>query len=195
MKSNKQLVVFARAPRLGYGKTRLAKDIGPEAAYNFYRSCLSATLQECSNAPWQLVVAVASEEDSTHPLFETHNVITQINGGLGQRMINELSNNQAHHTIIIGSDIPELRKQHVQTAFEALDHHDLVFGPASDGGFWLVGCRQQFEFPQSFMQNVRWSTPHALGDTLRTISKSAKVAQVATLSDVDDATSFNSLPN
>jgi len=190
MSKNRQLVVFARAPRLGNGKTRLAHDIGAGAAHRFYEACLGQLLQNSAGGPWELLVAVASKDDRSHPIFQDHPLMTQIQGDLGQRMKNVLINTHQHHTLVVGSDIPELRPHHLNTAFDALDAHDLVFGPATDGGFWSIGCRQGLELPETFLQNVRWSTSFALEDSLASIPKNLTVALVDTLSDVDDAVNY-----
>ncbi len=190
MHKNRQLVVFARAPRLGYGKTRLAREIGAAAAHNFYQTCLSQLLLNCSNGPWELVVAVASANDCDHSLFDAHQVITQTQGDIGQRMLHVLSQNNQQHTLIIGSDIPELNPDHLERAFNALESYDLVFGPATDGGFWSVGCRKNLTLPEEFMRNVRWSSQYALTDTLLSIPEHLTVAQIDTLTDVDDAVSY-----
>src|SRR3546814_16124850 len=66
--------------------------------------------------------------------------------------------------VIIGTDIPDIRPRHAAAAFRALGRHDAVFGPAADGGYWLVGLRRRPTIPRAF-DGVRWSTEHALADT------------------------------
>jgi glycosyltransferase A (GT-A) superfamily protein (DUF2064 family) len=68
--------------------------------------------------------------------------------------------------VLVGSDIPALRAGHIARAFRLLGQHDLVFGPASDGGFWLVGARRLKPLPRTLFAAVRWSTAQALADTL-----------------------------
>ncbi len=86
--------------------------------------------------------------------------------------------------IIVGCDIPDITAAHIAKAFRALGRHDAVFGPATDGGYWLVGLRRRPCFTDPFGK-VRWSTPHALGDTLANLA-GRSVATIETLSDVDD---------
>ena len=71
--------------------------------------------------------------------------------------------------------------------------HDLVFGPARDGGFWLVGARRLRPLPRTLFAGVRWSTSSALADTLTGVPAHVTTALADTLDDVDDATAFRNL--
>ena len=175
---------------LGQVKTRLGRDIGEAEALSFYVRCLTQVISECNAGNWLTEISVASQNDAKHPIFANHRTTPQVDGDLGQRMRTVLECNSTHHTLIIGSDIPQLRAKHIATALTALRTHDLVFGPASDGGFWAVGCRQSVGLPAQFMKSVRWSSEHALEDTLRTIPPDFKFAQVDMLSDVDNLEGF-----
>ena len=86
--------------------------------------------------------------------------------------------------MIVGTDVPGIRPAHIAEAFRLLGRHDAVFGPATDGGYWLVGLRRRPRVLRPFA-NVRWSSPHALADTLANL-EGRTVAFVATLSDVDE---------
>ena len=85
--------------------------------------------------------------------------------------------------IIIGADIPGITPAMISRAFHILKGHDHVFGPASDGGYWLVGQRRSKRARKAF-DNVRWSSPHALNDTLQNIAGSS-VGYVDVLNDID----------
>ena len=87
--------------------------------------------------------------------------------------------------LIVGTDVPGIRPAHIAEAFRLLGRHDAVLGPATDGGYWLVGLRRRPRVLRPFA-NVRWSSPHALADTLANL-EGRTVAFVATLSDVDSA--------
>lgn len=87
--------------------------------------------------------------------------------------------------IIVGSDIPAISAGEIAKAFRLLGEADAVFGPASDGGYWLVGLKRVPRVLSPFAA-VRWSTENALADTLANLP-GRKVAFVATLADVDDA--------
>ncbi len=85
---------------------------------------------------------------------------------------------------IIGGDIPGVTRAHVWQAFRRLGDHDAVFGPAPDGGFWLVGLKRLAPVPVNLFKDVRWSSPHALADTMASL-ESLRIARVETLEDVD----------
>lgn len=112
-------------------------------------------------------------------------------GDLGTRMQRLLDTAPPGPAIIIGSDIPDITTRHIADAFERLRDHDAVFGPAPDGGYWLVGLRRVPRVPRIFA-DVRWSGPHALSDTLANLS-GFRVALAAELADVDDLASYTRL--
>jgi uncharacterized protein len=91
--------------------------------------------------------------------------------------------------VLVGTDIPDLAASHVAAAFRLLGRHDLVFGPAADGGFWLVGARHPRTLPVMFT-GVRWSGPHALEDALAGLPRRFSVGVAARLADVDDEPSY-----
>ena len=88
--------------------------------------------------------------------------------------------------LLIGSDIPAIDRPILARAFRALQGNDLVFGPATDGGFWLVGARTGARFPRRGFHGVRWSHPGTLADTLQRLGRH-RIALTAALSDVDTA--------
>ena len=91
--------------------------------------------------------------------------------------------------VIIGTDIPAITPAHIMAAFRMLGSAQCVFGPATDGGYWLVGMRRRPHVPRPF-DGVRWSSPHALADTLANLA-GQPVGFVATLCDVDDAAALS----
>ncbi|KKM64340.1 hypothetical protein LCGC14_1502350, partial [marine sediment metagenome] len=89
--------------------------------------------------------------------------------------------------LIIGADIPGIRRRHIAAAFAALGPAQAVIGPASDGGYWLIGLDGVTPPPPTLFQATRWSTHDALADTLATL-RDRRVALTHTLDDVDTAT-------
>lgn len=90
--------------------------------------------------------------------------------------------------MILGSDAPQVRRADVARAFKALGAMDAVFGPAEDGGYWLLGLsRRQRRRPP--FDGVRWSSPHALADTVANLP-TPKVSYLRRLEDVDDGASL-----
>ena len=105
-------------------------------------------------------------------------------GDLGDRMGRMLRAAPAGPVCVIGADIPGVTAARVADAFRVLGSHDAVFGPAPDGGYWLVGLKRARPVPPRLFENVRWSTEHALADTVATLPDH-RIAQVPTLRDVD----------
>ena len=144
MRRRPRLYVFVRAPVLGAVKRRLAAGIGAVEALRFYRAATDSLLRRVGRDPrWETVLAVT-------PDWAAHGVspwparivrTAQGGGDLGARMGRILARDPAVPVAIVGSDIPELGARHVGSAFAALRSADLVFGPAADGGYWLVGRR------------------------------------------------------
>lgn len=186
----RHLVIFARAPQLGQVKRRLARGIGASAALAFYRRTLAALLRRVARDPrWRTVVAVTPDRAARHIRLGPARLARhgQGHGDLGARMARKLRRHGGGPVCIVGADIPDLAAAHVWGAFRALAAADLVFGPATDGGYWLVGARGRL--PYALFAHVRWSTAHALGDTLAGL-KGRRVALVDRLSDVDDAAAY-----
>lgn len=178
----RHLVIFARLPRLGTGKRRLAADLGPVAALQFQRSALAATIRSLgADSRWKTWLAVTPAK-GLWPFGLP--ILVQPEGDLGRRMADIARVLPPGPVAIIGSDIPDIRPGHIAAAFSALGAHDAVFGPAGDGGYWLVGLRRRPRFIDPFA-GVRWSTPHALADTLSNLH-GYRTRLIATLDDVDD---------
>ncbi|MDZ4365966.1 MAG: DUF2064 domain-containing protein, partial [Afipia sp.] len=108
----------------------------------------------------------------------------QCRGDLGERMRDQFRQAGQGCAVLIGSDIPRVSAHLVAKAFAALHSHDAVFGPAEDGGFWLVGLRAGYRPTQAF-KGVRWSGPHALEDSRASLA-ACQIALIDTLFDVDE---------
>lgn len=192
----RHLVVYAKEPRLGAVKTRLARDIGAAAALRFYEQTLQALIARVARqAPWRCWLAVAPDDFARTArrrwrwLPRTVAVVGQGRGDLGQRMARSFARLPPGPAVLIGSDIPAVTRAHIEAAFAALGSRDAVFGPAEDGGYWLVGQRRLHAMPALF-RAVRWSGPHALADTLANLAPGESHARIATLADVDDGAAY-----
>ena len=177
------VVVFARAPRLGTVKRRLARDIGERAALRFHTATLTALLRDLS-ACRRFDVVLALTPDRARVGIRVR-VMGQGRGDLGQRMARALG--LFRRVVLIGCDIPDATAADVRDAFHALGRVDAVFGPASDGGYWLIGLGPRR--PADLFGKTRWSTRHALADTLRQFRRH-RVGYVRTLADVDSAADY-----
>jgi rSAM/selenodomain-associated transferase 1 len=191
----RHLVVFARAPALGTGKRRLARDIGDLAALRFERLMLARVLLRLGrDRRWHLRLAVTPDPALQRKRLWPRGIpiIGQGGGDLGERMQRALALYPPGPAVLIGTDIPALGPSHIAAAFRLLGRYDLVFGPAMDGGFWLIGARRSPRLPPLF-GNVRWSGPHALEDVLANLPRQVSVGFAARLDDVDDGASFRRL--
>ena len=182
-----RLVIMVKVPQVGRVKTRLAGQIGAVRAAWFYRHTAAAVLARLSGAgSWQIVLAVAPDSGVAQPFWPQAIVRTAQGGGdLGRRMQRTMHRQPPGPVIIIGTDIPAIAPAHIAAAFRALGGNDAVFGPATDGGYWLVGQKRRPRELEMFAR-VRWSSPRALNDTLGNLP-GCRIGFVATLSDVDDA--------
>lgn len=182
----RHLILFLRAPVLGTGKRRLAAEIGDLAALRFQRLMLARLLCRLGrDRRWRLRVALTPDRARLAGVA----TVGQGGGDLGVRMRRALAACPPGPKVLVGADIPALSPSHIAQAFRLLGQHDVVFGPAADGGYWLVGVRHR---PPEFGK-VRWSSPHALADTLANLSRRVSVGFAATLSDVDDGASYRRL--
>ena len=181
------LLIFVRAPYLGGVKKRLAKGIGQVAARKFYAKTSTDIIKIISNnRVWQTILCVTPDAAALQSRFwmEPKDRIPQGHGNLGARMERALLQFPNQPVLIIGSDIPEISQNIIKEAFSLAKRSDLVFGPSSDGGYWLVGARVG-SLTRGLFKNVRWSTEHALADTLKNIGMKRTVF-VNELDDIDD---------
>lgn len=183
------VLIFARAPRLGEVKQRLAAGIGAEAALDFYRTNLFVLPDRLAGFAPVLVVTPDASALDDHLWPPGLPRAAQGEGSLGLRMQRALDRAEAVPAVLIGSDIPGIQARHLEHAFGLLARHDLVFGPAADGGFWLIGTRRS-PLPERLFEGVRWSSRHALADTIATAPPDWTVGLADELEDVDDAPAY-----
>jgi len=176
---------MVKEPRPGRVKTRLGRDIGMTTAAWWYRHQTRALLRRLRDPRWQIVLAVAPDREGLQSRVWPAHVprLPQGSGDLGQRMARALAVTPGP-TLLIGSDIPGVRRRHIARAFEGLHPGGSVIGPAPDGGYWLVGLDHPKRIPGLF-KDVRWSTEHTLPDTLKGLPY--PIAKADTLIDVDEA--------
>jgi rSAM/selenodomain-associated transferase 1 len=187
MVSNR-LIIFVKAPRPGFVKTRLASAIGTVEATEAYRRLVETLLERLANLTnvelrYSPDDALAEIQPWLRSGWEAR---PQTSGDLGQRLNSAFSDTfraGAEHVAIIGSDCPDVAPADIQNAWTALLTHDVVLGPATDGGYWLIGLRQSQ--PLLFHDMV-WSTATVLTETLRRIQAAQLSAcLLQQLSDID----------
>jgi len=180
------LIIFARKPALGKVKTRLAAQIGDEAALRIYLRLLTHTRDVAMHAHCDTHVFLT--EPPADLFWQDFRLHLQADGDLGEKMhaaFTELFTEGYGKAVIIGSDCPGLQAAHVQKAFDALDEHDVVIGPAADGGYYLLGMNRLHD---ALFQNKDWSTDAVYSQTTAEI-KAARLsyATLPMLHDVDTA--------
>jgi len=162
------LIIFAKNPIKGKVKTRLAKVIGNEKALAIYEFLLDHIQQEIRQLAVDIEVHyshfIDRDDDWQHDRLEKK---LQIKGDLGEKMGHAFQQGFANgyqHVIGIGTDIYDLNANDIQAGFDQLKKNPYCFGPANDGGYYLIGMTQYQ--PQIF-QNKFWSTASVLKETLR----------------------------
>lgn len=182
------LVVMLKEPRAGRVKTRLGRDIGMVGAAWWFRHQVRKLLRRIDDPRWNVVLAVAPDRAGmASRVWPAHlQRIPQGGGDLGNRMERALRGAPSGPVCVIGGDIPDINAARIAEAFAALGSNDAVFGPARDGGYWLIGLRRGRAIPPVIFNGVRWSSEHTLADTITSLPDH-RIAQVATLQDVDTA--------
>ncbi len=168
----KCVLYFVKYPEPGKVKTRLAKSIGNEAAANAYRGLAESgfrTLQELTASEFKITVMFdppEKESEIKEWLSGASDYVAQKGNDLGERLtqaFQESFGEEACAVIALGSDTLGLKKEVIEKAFDNLQFYDVVIGPAKDGGYYLIGCK---EFHESLFENIPWSTPEVLKATL-----------------------------
>lgn len=183
------VVVFARAPRYGAVKTRLAREIGAAEALRFYRNVLTGSIRRVrDDARWETVLCVTPDAAAGGARHWPLRATAQGSGDLGRRMVRALRHAGSRPAVIVGSDIPGLESRHIAAAFKALRRGPFVLGPARDGGYWLVGSRCGAPMAPDVLDGVRWSSAHALADTVIRLRDATILDTI--LEDIDDGAAY-----
>ena len=168
---NRELVlVFQKNAILGKVKTRLASGMGELRALEIYRHLIQLTYSVLEDVPvpvWTYFSDYIPE--STHPSVEKS--LVQEGQDLGERMANAFARSfesGMEKVVLIGTDCPTLQSNHLNEAFEALNYSDLVVGPATDGGYYLIGMNRRADY---LFEGITWSTSQVLSQTLNVASQ------------------------
>lgn len=184
----KLLIVFAKNPRLGKVKTRLAASVGNEKALRIYHLLLDHTARITADIEVDKVVHY-SDFIPASDLWLKLNFKQHLQRGndLGERMATAFRSSFIRgyeQVVLIGSDCYELDQQILEQAFKQLDTNDVVLGPAKDGGYYLIGMN---EFYGSLFDNIQWSTSSVLSETKKILEQNTlSYSLLPELSDIDD---------
>lgn len=155
--STAALIVFIRNPKPGEGKRRIAASVGDQRTYEIYLELLEHTraLTMQYHGPKYLFYSDFIDETDDWPSTEVKKYL-QANGDLGEKMTAafEIVMSTHDHAMIIGSDCPEIQVDDLQSTDQMLKDHDIVIGPATDGGYYLLGMSG---FHPGVFKNVPWS--------------------------------------
>jgi rSAM/selenodomain-associated transferase 1 len=182
------LIIFVKAPRLGFVKTRLAKTLGDQASLAAYRQLVDSLLRNLSTLTD--VQLRFSPDDATSEIRQwlqpSWTAVAQGDGDLGQKLKAAFAQSfaiGAQRVVIVGSDCPTVTATDIQTAWQELQDSHVVLGPAVDGGYWLIGLNQ----PQPpLFENISWSTDSVLAETLERARKNnLRVTLLRRLRDID----------
>ncbi len=184
------LVVMAKTPRLGGGKSRLAHDLGAAQAWRINRFLQARTLQAVGGGRWETVLAAAPDRDVRARLPGVWDGaacghvrrIGQGGGDLGDRLARRFRAQARGPLAVIGADCPDLTRRHISAAFAALRRAPYAVGPTFDGGFWILAARVPRRAAQAFA-HVAWSTPTACADLLAALDGPAVLLEK--LADID----------
>ncbi|PSN10297.1 hypothetical protein C7293_28650 [filamentous cyanobacterium CCT1] len=186
------LMLFTRFPEPGRTKTRLIPHLGPAAAATLQRRMTEHVLAQVQGAAQHLPLAVevhfagGSLEQMQSWLGDAVACYPQAEGGLGDRLVAAFSQSFAlgrPGAIAIGSDCPALTADHLAAALAALHRVDVVLGPATDGGYYLIGLRQP---EPALFEAIAWGTDRVLAQTLAAATAQGLTVELLTpLTDVD----------
>jgi rSAM/selenodomain-associated transferase 2/rSAM/selenodomain-associated transferase 1 len=196
MKSNKsarsdRLIIFGRYPVPGRTKTRLVETLGQTGAADLQRSLTEETLKKAKKIS-------AYQDIEVEVCFEGGNELKmrrwlgsdimlsqQVSGDLGERMYSaflEAFKSGCRRVVLLGTDIPQLTPDHLKQAFDALHEHDIVLGPSTDGGYWLMGLNK----PTDLFKEINWGTENVLDQTVaRAKEQNIGFHQLKPLTDID----------
>ncbi len=184
--TDQHLIIFVKNPIPGTVKTRIARTVGNDRAVQVYQHLLRHTQDMIAQLPQHRVVYYG---DFINPDDGWNDYDKQLQTGddLGQRMLNafqERFDAGASRAVIIGSDCLTITPDHIQRAFDALDQADIVIGPATDGGYYLLGMKQPYEF---LFTDMPWSQPE-LGQLteLAILQHNLTFERLGELTDIDE---------
>ena len=178
------VIVFVKNIKLGTVKTRLAKTIGDYGAFEVYTELVKITQKATAklNTDKRIYFSNAIVDDQWNNEFKA----IQQGADLGERMLNAFKDGFSagyKKIVLIGSDLPDINEEDILKGFNALDENQVVFGPAEDGGYYLVGMSK---LEPTVFTNKPWSQPELLKVTLQELHNlNIKVGTLDVLNDID----------
>ncbi|TGV04116.1 TIGR04282 family arsenosugar biosynthesis glycosyltransferase [Flavivirga rizhaonensis] len=178
------IIVFVKNIKLGKVKTRLAKTIGNYGAFEVYSELVKVTELATKNMTTDKRIYFSDVIISTK--WKNDYKTVQVGENLGERMKNAFIKgfeDGYERILLIGSDLPDISSEHIKSGLNALNNNEVVFGPAIDGGYYLVGMTKMHHF---IFNNKPWSKSHLLEVTLEELDQeNISYTLLEALNDID----------
>jgi len=178
------IIVFVKNIKLGKVKTRLAKTIGNQGASEVYSELVKVTELATKNIATDKRIYFS--EAVVNNKWKNDYKTVQLGKNLGERMKNAFIDGFKDgytHIVLIGSDLPDIKSEHLKDGLQALHKNEVVFGPAEDGGYYLIGLSKMHN---AIFDNKPWSEPTLLKKTLRELKENqVTFTTLDTLNDID----------
>jgi uncharacterized protein len=188
-------ILFLRYPEHGAVKTRLAEKLGDDLTYELYCSFLADISIMTNEINAEKIIVYSGCNVASFSDFPRVQCLHQRGNNIGQRMHNAFADVFAlgfERCVLTGSDSPDLPAKIVNDAFDKLDLADVVIGPSTDGGYYLIGCKRQSLCPSIF-NGINWSTSEVFTETIKRLDKEElKYWQLQQWADIDE---FDDLKN
>lgn len=190
------LILFLKYPDRGKVKTRLADILGEDVTYELYHCFLADIATMIRDVRAEKIIVSSGNNGLSFPDFPDIPCLRQRGNNIGERMFNafgDVFDLGFERCVLMGSDIPDLPVRLIDNAFEKLNSADIVLGPGSDGGYYLMGCTRSTLSPSLF-SDIPWSTSHVLSATLKrardTELTCKQLEQWSDIDNVDDLKNF-----
>ncbi len=184
----KKLLIFTRYPVAGQVKTRLIPALGESGARNLHCAMVMQTLAQAANFDGKVEIHYAGGNQMLMKRWLGERYLYRAQAGctLGERLTGALAaafSEGAKKALVIGTDCPDLKIEHLIKAINLLDRNDLVIGPARDGGYYLVGLNK---LHRELFDNISWGSNLVFRQTMDAAKRLLlKTAALETLSDID----------
>lgn len=194
-----KIVIMAKMPQTGESKTRLVPALGEETAGQLSQLMFDHALTQALAAQPDVVECCMTPDPQDALLFrerypEQVQWQKQVDGDLGMKMATAARQavDEQFKVLIIGSDCPELTTKHLLQASAALDEVDVVMGPVTDGGYYLIGMRR---YDLHLFTDIPWSTAVVASETRQRVRELGwTIFELATLSDIDTPEDIHKVP-
>jgi uncharacterized protein len=192
-RASRVLGLFAKRPTPGEVKTRLAAATSPDWAAAVASAFLHDSIDRLAAVDARRVLAYAPDDAEAYFAAlagDRFRLVPQGEGDLGRRMgafFEDQLRGGAVAVVLVGTDSPTLPLAYVEQAFRELDGADVVLGPATDGGYYLIGCARR----QPLFADIPWSSPHVLSETIaRLTNLKSRLALLPPWYDIDTLTDW-----